>query len=147
MLGFIEKSFVRRPLRHSVTRYCRKPGFHGSHIRYCLARLIRSFTFASTRPPLGYAQTATSSCFTDSVPDDYATEEVLLAHIKRVDAPSCLNKALIWSAAPLSWMTPRSLHSCHSTAKPPRCLGLTAAPYWIWDRHNDLFGMYVHHPQ
>ena len=95
MLGFIEKSFVRRPLRYSVTRYCRKPGFHGSHMRYCLARLIRSFKFTSIRPPLGYAQTATSSVFTDSVPDDYATEEVLLAHIKRVDAPSCLSKAPI----------------------------------------------------
>ena len=64
-------------------------------MRYCLARLIRSFKFASIGPPLGYAQTATSSVFTDSVADDYATEEVLLAHIKRVDAPSCLNKAPI----------------------------------------------------
>ena len=94
----------------------------------------------------GYAQTATSSVFTDSVPDDYATE-VLLAHTKRVDAPSCLNKALILSAVPSSWMTPRSLQSRHSHAEPLQCLGLTAAPYWIWDRRNNLFGLDVHHPQ
>ena len=36
----------------------------------------------------------THSLFTDSVPDDYATE-VLLAHTKRADALSCLNKAPI----------------------------------------------------
>ena len=53
----------------------------------------------------GYAQTAPPSVFTDSVPDDYATE-VLLAHTKRVDAPSCLNKALIRSAAPSPLMPP-----------------------------------------
>ena len=35
-------------------------------------------------------------------------------------------------------MTPRSLHSCHSPAEPPRCLGLTVAPYWVWDRRNSL---------
>ena len=47
-----KKSFVRRPLRHYVTPYCRKRGFHGSHMRHCLARLIRSLTFASIRPPI-----------------------------------------------------------------------------------------------
>ena len=36
----------------------------------------------------------TPSLFTDSIPDDYATE-VFLARTKRVDAPSCLNKTQI----------------------------------------------------
>ena len=90
-----KKSFVRRPLRHYVTPYCRKRGFHGSHMRHCLARLIRSLTFASiTAPNTSYAQTATPSVFTDAVPDDYTTE-VRLAHTKCVDAPSCLHKAPI----------------------------------------------------
>ena len=47
-----------------------------------------------TAPITGYARTATPSVFTDSVPDAYATE-VRLAHTKRVDTPSCLNKAPI----------------------------------------------------
>ena len=42
-------------------------------------------------------------------------------------------------------MTPRSLHSCHPPAEPPRCLGLTVAPYWIWDSRSILFGIDVHH--
>ena len=44
------KSFSRKPLRRPVTSYCRKPGFHGSYMRHCLARLIRSLIFASIRP-------------------------------------------------------------------------------------------------
>ena len=47
-----------------------------------------------TAPITGYARTVTPSVFTDSVPDAYATE-VRLAHTKRVDTPSCLNKAPI----------------------------------------------------
>ena len=41
-----------------------------------------------------YTAPNTPSLFTYSVPDDYATE-VLLAHTRRIDAPSCLNKAPI----------------------------------------------------
>ena len=95
-------------------------------------------------PNTGYAQTATPSVFTDSVSDDFATE-VLLAHTKRVDAPSCLNEAPIGSAAPSPLMAPRSQHFCHSPAEPPRCIGSTAAPHWIWDRRNTiLFAVWMY---
>ena len=47
---------------------------------------------------------------------------------------------------PLAWKSSLfdQLHSYHSPAEVPRCLGLTAVPYWIWDRRNNLFGMDVY---
>ena len=91
-------------------------------------------------PVTPYARTAIPTVFTDSVPDDYATE-VLLVHTKRVDTPSCLHKAPVLSAALSSWMTPRSPHFCNTLANlrdvsvelsRPTGYGTVAVIYSVW---------------
>ena len=82
---------MRRPLRHSVTPHCRKPGSHGPHIRHSFARLTRSPIIASIRPhyrlysdghTLGFHRFGARRLH----------HKVVLTHTKRVEAPLLLEQ-------------------------------------------------------
>ena len=90
---YLALEHAREILREeTITPLCNpilpKPGFHGSHIHRCHARLIRSLTFASIRPPI-HPRVSPIRCPTTTL------QRYVWPILNVFDAPSCLNKAPI----------------------------------------------------
>ena len=91
--------------------------------------------YLDTNPLPATTQTATLSAFTNSIPDDHASE-VRLAQEQRTDAPFIPEQGPDLIGGVVTMTTPRSLLYYRSIVESPRRLGLTAALYWTRDRLN-----------